>query len=152
MVNMGAWARADILLYDQLELFRNIHRDSGFFEFQKFVCVMSFLPEYYNANKNRLLGPDGGWKELNGCYDTHARLVEACLDHDTADRLQQISAPSLIIHAGKDQVTSPRVTRPLEQGIPNAEGVLMEEVAHVVAGKQQKIAFCKLLFDFLKRH
>ena len=63
-----------------------------------------------------------------------------------------IKAPTLIIHAGKDVVTGPRTTLPLEEGIPNAQGVLMEDVAHVVAGKEQKIAFCKLLFEFLQTH
>jgi len=41
---------------------------------------------------------------------------------------------------------------PIEEGIPNAIGVTMEDVAHVVAGKEQKIAFCKILFDFLHQH
>ncbi len=74
------------------------------------------------------------------------------MNHDVRDRLQLIQCPSLIIHAGQDVVTSPRNTIPLEEGIPNAEGVLMAEIAHVVAGKEQKIAFCKILFDFLERH
>ena len=43
-------------------------------------------------------------------------------------------------------------TKIIEEGIPNAEGVMMEDVAHVVAGKEQKIAFCEILFDFLERH
>ena len=76
----------------------------------------------------------------------------ACLDHDTTDRLEKIQAPTLIIHSGHDQVTSPRTTLPLEQGIPDADGVLMADIAHVVAGKEQKIAFCNVLFDFLERH
>jgi 3-oxoadipate enol-lactonase len=152
MVNMGSWAYCDDFLRDQLALFRDVHRDCGFYTFQKFVTVMSFLPEYYNAHKDKLLGPEGGWKELNGHYEAHARFVEACLKHDVRDRLHLIQCPSLIIHAGQDVVTSPRNTMPLEEGIPNAEGVLMAEIAHVVAGKEQKIAFCKILFDFLERH
>jgi pimeloyl-ACP methyl ester carboxylesterase len=152
MVNMGAWAKVDEFLGDQLEVFRDVHKDCGFFTFQKHVCTMSFLPEFYIANRHRLLGPDGPWHELNGRYQAHERLVGACLSHDALDRLGQIKAPSLIIHAGKDTVTSPRYTLPLEHGIPNAEGVLMEDVAHVVAGKEQKIAFGKILFDFLGRH
>jgi len=28
----------------------------------------------------------------------------------------------------------------------------MDDVAHVVAGKEEKIAFCKILFDFLNKH
>ncbi len=152
LVNMGAWARADACLADQLEIFRDIHRDSGFLAFQKHVCLMSFLPEFYNANRARLLGPQGPWSELNGRYPAHARLVAACLQHDTIERLDQIRAPALIIHAGRDIVTSPRTTLPLEQGIPGAEGVLLPDVAHVVAGGEQKARFASLLLDFLERH
>lgn len=152
MVNMGAWARVDAYLHDQLSIFRDVHRDSGFFTFQKHVCVMSFLPDYYNANRDRLLGPQGPWGELHGRYEAHARLVEACLSHDVTDRLDQIQAPSLIIHAGKDIVTSPRYTQAIEAGVPAAQGVMMADIAHVVAGREQKIAFCNVLFDFLERH
>lgn len=152
MVNMGAWARADAFLRDQLALFRDIHRDSGFFAFQRHVCLMSFLPEFYNANRERLLGPQGAWKELNGRYPAHERLVAACLAHDTLDRLGQIRAPSLIVHAGRDLVTGPRTTRPIEDGIPGAEGILLPDVAHVVAGREQKAHFAALLLEFLERH
>lgn len=152
MVNMGAWARADAFLADQLALFRDIHRDSGFLAFQKHVCVMSFLPEFYNANKERLLGLQGPWHELNGRYPAHERLVEACLHHDSLDRLGQIRAPSLIIHAGQDMVTSPRCTLPIEQGIPGARGILLPDVAHVLAGREQKAAFSELLMGFLEQN
>jgi pimeloyl-ACP methyl ester carboxylesterase len=152
MVNMGAWASVDPFLAGQLEIFRDIHRDSGFYAFQKHVCVMSFLPDYYNANRDRLLGPAGPWSELNGRYPAHERLVEACLRHDVLARLPLIRAPTLIVHAGQDQVTGPRTTLPLERGIPGAEGVLLPDVAHVVAGREQKAAFARLLLDFLSRH
>ncbi len=152
LVNMGAWARADAFLADQLELFRDIHRDSGFHAFRRHVCVMSFRPDFYNANRERLLGPDGPWHELQGRYEAHARLVEACLRHDTLERLRRIRAPALVIHAGQDMVTGPRVTLPIERGIPGAEGVLMAETAHVVAGREQKAEFAQILLSFLERH
>ena len=72
MVNMGAWASVDTFLYDQLTLFAEIHRDAGFWAFQKLVTVMSFLPEYYNANKDKLLGTLG-WLER-----TKRQLRRAC--------------------------------------------------------------------------
>lgn len=152
MVNMGAWASVDPFLRVQLELFRDIHRDSGFLAFQRHVCVMSFLPDYFNANHERLLGPAGPWSELNGRYPAHERLVAACLAHDVESRLHRVRAPSLIIHAGQDQVTGPRTTLPLERGIPGAEGVLLADMAHVVAGREQKAAFASLLMNFLGRH
>lgn len=151
MVNMGAWARVDPFLRDQLESLRVMHRDAGFLAFQQLVSVMSFRPDFYNANRDRLLGTGGGWKELNGRYESHSRLIDACLSHDVSDRLSGVSCPTLVIHAGQDQVTSPRTTLPIQRAIPGAEGVTWEDVAHVIAGKEQKIRFCDVLFDFLDR-
>ena len=48
MVNMGAWSSVDDYLRDQLKLFRTVHREVGFYAFQQFVCIYSFLPEFYN--------------------------------------------------------------------------------------------------------
>lgn len=149
MLNMGAWAEVDTLLRDQLEMFRDVHREMGFFAFQKLVAMMSFTPEYYNDNKDKLLGPNGAWGDLNGRYPAHERLIGACLSFDALDRLGQISCPSLIIHAGLDVVTSPRTTLPIERGIPNARGLTWDDVAHVVAGKEQKMRFADTLFAWL---
>ena len=66
--------------------------------------------------------------------------------------MKHISAPTLIIHAGCDVITGPRTTMPLEKGLPNAVGVTMPEVAHVVAGKKEKIEFCEILHAFLDNH
>ena len=152
MLNTGAWCEVDEFLRGQLEMFREIHRDAGFLAFQKVVTLLSFTPEYYNANHTKLLGPQGGWKELNGRYTAHSRLVDACVNFESRSRLHLIRCPSLIIHAALDYVTSPAYTRPIEQGIPGAEGLLMPDVAHVVAGKEQKARFCDALFGFLARH
>jgi pimeloyl-ACP methyl ester carboxylesterase len=149
MLNMGAWCEVDDFLRDQLEMFRWIHRDLGFYPFQKAVTLLSFDADYYNANKDRLLGPEGGWKELSGRYAAHSRLIDACVGFESASRLHRIRCPSLIIHAGKDVVTAPRTTLPIEQGIAGAKGLLWEDVAHVVAGKEQKIRFASTLFEWL---
>ena len=152
MVNMGCWVKMDPLLKDQLDMFVTMHRDAGFWEFQKMVCAMSFTPEFYNENRERLLGPQGPWSELNGNLITHERLVAACIAHDTSAQLKDITAPTLVVHAGRDEITGPRTTLPLERGLANATGVMMEDVAHVVAGKEQKTRFGEVLFDFLGRH
>ncbi|MGD9599796.1 MAG: alpha/beta fold hydrolase [Steroidobacteraceae bacterium] len=150
MLNMGAWSAVDEFLRDQLEMFRWLHRDLGFEAFQKAVTLLSFTPEYYNANKDRLLGPQGGWKELRGRYPAHSRLIDACVNFDSTAWLSTIRCRSLIIHAGLDQVTSPRTTRPIEKAIPGARGLQWDDVAHVVAGKEQKIRFAKTLFEWLE--
>lgn len=149
LLNMGAWCEVDAYLRDQLEMFRWLHRDFGFFAFQKAVTLLSFSPDYYNAHKSKLLGPTGGWKELNGRYETQSRLIDACVNFESKSRLGDIRTPSLIIHAGLDQVTGPRTTLPIERGIPGARGLLWEDVAHVVAGRDQKVRFASTLFEWL---
>jgi pimeloyl-ACP methyl ester carboxylesterase len=149
MLNMGAWCEVDAFLRDQLEMFRWLHRDLGFFAFQKAVTLLSFTAEYYDAHRASLLGPSGGWLELNGRYPAHSRLIDACVAYEATSRLRAVRTPSLIIHAGLDQVTGPRTTRPIERAIPGAKGLLWEDVAHVVAGKAQKIRFANTLFEWL---
>ncbi len=149
MLITGAWCEVDNFLRDQLEMFRWIHRDLGFEAFQKAVTLLSFTPEYYNENKHKLLGPHGGWKELNGRYTAHSRLVDACVGFESRSRLPAVRCPTLIIHAALDQVTSPRTTMPIERAIPGAIGELWDDLAHVVAGKAQKIRFANRLFAWL---
>ena len=152
MVNMGCWTYSDPMLTDQLNAFGNMHRHAGFLEFQSLVASYSFRPDYYNANRDKLLGHGGVWGNLEGHLDAHLRFIEACISHDIRPHLRDIAAPTLVIHAGQDVISGPRTTLPLEEGLPNAKGVTMPEVAHVVAGKEEKIAFCKILHDFLDQH
>jgi pimeloyl-ACP methyl ester carboxylesterase len=152
MLNTGAWCEMDDFLRDQLEMFRWLHRDAGFFAFQKAVTLLSFTPEYYNENHDKLLGPDGGWKELNGRFTAHSRLIDACVGFESRTRLGGVRCPTLVLHAALDYVTSPRTTRPIELAIPGARGETWDDLAHVVAGKAQKIRFCNTLFDWLEHH
>ncbi len=148
LVNTGAWARVDRLLADQLGLFLDVHREGGFLLFQRLVCAMSFEPDYYSANIERLLGYHGPWHHLNGRVEAHARFIAASLEHDTLDRLGAVTAPALVLHAPLDTVTGPRLTQPIEHALPNARGVTIEGAAHVLAGRKLREAFAAHLHDF----
>ena len=150
MINMNTWAKPDALLTHQLEMFRDVHRVMGWEAFQKLVCIMSFDEAFYLENHERLLVPDGPWRELKGRSEAHARLIHACLTHDTTDRLATITAPSLIIHCPLDIVNGPRLTKPIEAAIPNARGVTIEGAAHVVAGKEMRAKFSDIVTSFIK--
>ena len=51
---------------------------------------------------------------------------------ESLDRLVSIQAPTLVMHNGLDFITAPRLTMPVEQNIPGAEGYWMRNAAHVV--------------------
>lgn len=149
MVNMGTWAKPDALFSHQMETLRDVHRDAGWEAFQKLVCLWSFDEAYYLANHHRILGPDGPWRELRGRFPAHERLIRSCLSHDVTGRLDRIAAETLIVHCPLDLVTGPRLTRPIEEAIPGAQGIVLEGAAHVVVGREMKRRFSELLLDFL---
>lgn len=150
LIMTGTWAKPDQMFIDQIEGFRRAHLDSGFATFQRLVASFSFTRDFYNANVHRLLGPDGAWSALIGRADAHSRLIDACLAHDTTDRLGQIACPTLVVHAGQDLITAPAMTRVLEESIPGAVGLLWDEIGHVIAGKEQKIRFDEIITEFLE--
>jgi len=149
MVNMNTWAKPDALLAHQLEMLRDVHGQMGWVSFQKLVCLWSFDEVFYLENHARLLGKDGPWRELDGRYDDHARLIEACLNHDTVNRLHRITAPTLIIHCPLDQVNGPRLTQPIEAAIPGARGLVLDGAAHVLTGRAMRAKFAAAVHDFL---
>lgn len=145
----GTWCRADPTLTDQLELFLDVHQSMGFGPFQRLCAVYSFAPDFYERNRDRILGPEGAWADLNGRAEAHVALVTACLTHDTEARLAAIRAPTLVVHAGADVITGPRLTRRVQDAIPSARGVSWPEAAHIIAGREAKIRLSELLEHFL---
>jgi pimeloyl-ACP methyl ester carboxylesterase len=56
--------------------------------------------------------------------------VDACLGHDTADRLAQIAAPTLVLAGELDIILPPRVGRAVAAAIPDARFEIMPGEAH----------------------
>jgi pimeloyl-ACP methyl ester carboxylesterase len=56
--------------------------------------------------------------------------VDACLGHDTADRLSEIVAPTLVLSGELDVILPPRCGRSVAAAIPNARFEIMPGEAH----------------------
>jgi 3-oxoadipate enol-lactonase len=147
----GGWAGPDRLFIDQMNTLLAVAATMGFDEFQRLSAQWCFDPDYYNEHSEAFLGPHGPWSHLFGNLQGMSRLVSATIGHDSRSDLHRIQAPAFVLHAGADLLTGPRLTLPLERGIPGAEGVLVSELAHVVAGREHKKAFSDALGNFLKR-
>lgn len=61
-----------------------------------------------------------------------ARQCEACLAHDTFDRLDKLRHPTLVICGRHDRLTPPTLHRELADHISNARLVVMQYGAHLV--------------------
>jgi 3-oxoadipate enol-lactonase len=58
------------------------------------------------------------------------RFLDAFLDHDTTDRLPEITAPTLVLAGGRDSIARPPLGRAVAELIPGARFEVMEEEAH----------------------
>jgi pimeloyl-ACP methyl ester carboxylesterase len=58
------------------------------------------------------------------------RTIDVFLAHETADRLQDIAAPTLVLAGGLDMATPPRFGRVVAEGIPGARFEVLAEEAH----------------------
>jgi pimeloyl-ACP methyl ester carboxylesterase len=58
------------------------------------------------------------------------RTLDAFVDHDTSDRLAQISAPTLVLAGGLDMTSRPELCRAVARLIPGAQFEVMEEESH----------------------
>jgi 3-oxoadipate enol-lactonase len=58
------------------------------------------------------------------------RFLDAFIDHDTTDRLGQITAPTLVLAGGRDSTSRPELCRSVADLIPGARFEVLEEEAH----------------------
>jgi 3-oxoadipate enol-lactonase len=58
------------------------------------------------------------------------RFLDALIDHDTTDRLPEITAPTLVIAGGRDSTARPSLCRTVAELIPGAQFEVMEDEAH----------------------
>ncbi|MHB8203040.1 MAG: alpha/beta fold hydrolase [Desulfomonilaceae bacterium] len=75
---------------------------------------------------------------------------EAVQQHDTFDRLPQITAPTLVVTGTEDLLIPPENSRILAERIPNAELKVIPHAGHQVL-IEQAAACNEAILDFLKR-
>lgn len=80
--------------------------------------------------------------------DTFARQCEACLAHDTLDRLHAIDRPTLVACGRDDALTPPAFHRQLADEIPGARLVSFAHGAHLLMAESAE-AFNRTVLDFL---
>ena len=81
--------------------------------------------------------------------DLFARQCEACIAHDSADRVRNIQSPTLVICGRQDQLTPPKFHRELADEIPGARLVTIGFGAHLVMAESAE-RFNQLVIQFLE--
>jgi pimeloyl-ACP methyl ester carboxylesterase len=81
-------------------------------------------------------------------HDLFERQCEACLGHDTFDRLGQIRHPTLVVCGMHDRLTPPTLHRELAENLPNARLVVLQYGAHLVMAESAE-RFNQVVLSFL---
>jgi pimeloyl-ACP methyl ester carboxylesterase len=131
LVLMSTYARPDALLRSQFIFWRWLAEvapsERAFFE--------AFFTWVYTPRAHA----DGSVDQIieEALAFPHKQSVEAfqaqvdvCLAHDTADRLSEIAAPTLVLSGELDILMPPRVARSVAAGIPDARFDVMPGEAH----------------------
>lgn len=69
-------------------------------------------------------------------YEYYVAQADACLTHDTRDRVGRIAAPTLILAADRDAFTPLHLSESLAASIPGASIEIMEGCGHVMFYEQ----------------
>jgi pimeloyl-ACP methyl ester carboxylesterase len=80
--------------------------------------------------------------------ETFAKQCQACIEHDTADRLHEIQHPTLVLCGRRDRFTPPALHRELADEIPNAHLVTIQYGGHLVMAESAE-QFNKVVLQFL---
>jgi pimeloyl-ACP methyl ester carboxylesterase len=131
LVLVSTYARPDALLRSQLEFWRWLGEAAP--------SERAFLEAFFTWVYTPRAHADGTVAHLvaEALAFPHQQSVEgfqaqldACLAHDTADRLARIVAPTLVLAGELDIVLPPRLGRSVAAGIPNARFEVMAGEAH----------------------
>jgi pimeloyl-ACP methyl ester carboxylesterase len=63
--------------------------------------------------------------------DAYLRQLAACRAHDVADRLGEITAPTLVVHGEADPLVRVENGRHLAASIPGAKLIVYEGIGHI---------------------
>jgi 3-oxoadipate enol-lactonase len=81
---------------------------------------------------------------------TYLHQVTAAAAHITFNRLDRITAPTLVVHGAEDRIQSPENARLLADSIPGAELKLWPDAGHIYATDEPEVD--RDVVRFLERH
>ncbi|MGO9906992.1 MAG: alpha/beta fold hydrolase [Solirubrobacteraceae bacterium] len=131
LVLNGTWCRGDRFLH---EIFRNwmwsAQKADSIRDFLVTVNLWCFSPRIWND------GTMDGWIDAAEAspyaqsVDAFCRSSEALIEHDTADRIAAISAPTLVTVGELDLCLPARYAEAIAERIPGARVVVVPAVGH----------------------
>lgn len=131
LVLCASFARLDALGIRVLTNMREVLEWRGSWSDHAKHSIQNFVGSaYYNQKPEQIARIEsliGGETRLQACY---VRQNWACLEHDTLDRLSDITVPVLIMGGVHDPICSPTCTAWMSERLPNSRTVMFDGGSH----------------------
>ena len=116
--------------------------------YKKHLCRLEQWPDEVDRTFAKLEEDPTVYHTMNGPSEFH--VIGSIRDWQSADRLEQIDVPTLVISGRHDEAT-PALQEVLVAGIPNTEQVILEESSHMPMWEERE-AYMAAVGSFIRRH
>jgi pimeloyl-ACP methyl ester carboxylesterase len=135
-----SWARCDAWTRRIFEIMRGMavrlgpHYQDYMHDVQRYLSLLCFTQDDFNERTEIITTAEALATENPHPqpWDAFVAQVDACLTHDTLERLPQIEAPTLLTVGAEDIFTPPRLSRQIFEQIPRVELEIFEGCGHVM--------------------
>ncbi len=109
-----------------------------------------YTAEYYDAHPEAIVRAEQALISVERSVNGFLHMGHAILNHDTWDRLGEITMPAFLLCGADDMITPARHSREMGRRMPNAEVHIIPDTLHGVM--TEKPETFGLVVDFLRRN
>lgn len=150
LVLVGTWARADAKRRMLIEKWREMMKSGVSYEIQVLERLLWTLSD--ETLEQTDLIEEMVRRHLTERTpvpsDVFVRQCDACLGHDTRERLAELTHPTLVVCGQQDSLTPPALHRELTVALPDAHLVTIPSAAHLVMAETAQ-RFNQAVLQFL---
>ncbi|NQZ58878.1 MAG: alpha/beta hydrolase, partial [Lentisphaeraceae bacterium] len=133
LVIISSWAKCDASAVQVFDHFKDMRKISTPADFMKLLQLWIFAPPFFQNEECQASLQEGRETAPENHMDLHAFLAQsdACIGHDTLDRVSTLSQfPTLITVGEQDIFTPPKFSEQLHQLIEGSELVVFRGTGH----------------------
>lgn len=151
MVLISSWARCDLYTQAVFKHFQKARRQLSPADFTQLLQLWIASPAYYETHLDELIQ---GQSEADQNYmplHPFEAQCEACITHNTINRLDRIKVPTLLTVGDADIFTPLRLTAEIHARMPNSELLVFPDCGHIHHWEDLE-RFNQATFEFLLSH
>jgi 3-oxoadipate enol-lactonase len=149
LILLSAFDHADSYCRDNLVKLRNSLAEGGLPAYFNEAIKLVVTPDFISANIEAIEELKKQAVQSNSATAiSHA--IDACIDFNLKDRIDQITAPTLIISGKEDIFTPPYLAERVHKSIKGSKWIIMEGVGHNLLTPENIKPLTRIVLNFMQ--